>query len=70
MGERGEGMNTNLLDEINTNLKAQGLTWDDVRSALIEVIVWCGVLIIFTEMMKKVFGRSFTRFEKNVGTGE
>ena len=55
MGERGEGMNTSLWDKINTNLKAQGLTWDDVRSALIEVIVWCGVLIIFTEMMKKVF---------------
>ncbi len=47
-------MNTNLLDEINTNLKAQSLTWDDVRSALSEIIVWCGILIIFIEILKKV----------------
>ena len=49
-------MKINLWDETNSKLKDQGLTWDDVRSSLIEVIAWCGVLIIFANMMKKVFG--------------
>lgn len=48
-------MTINLWDETNSKLEAQGLTWDDVRTASIEMIVLCSVLIIITEMMKKVF---------------
>lgn len=62
-------MKISAWDEANSKLKAQGLTWDDVRPAIIQRIVWIGVLIIFTEMMK-VFERLFTQFKKNVGTGE
>lgn len=47
-------MNINLWDETNSKLKAQGLTWDDVRPAIIQRIVLCGALIIFAKMMKKV----------------
>lgn len=50
-------MKVSAWDEMNSKLKAQGLTWDDVRPAMIQRIVWIGVLIIFTEMMMKVFRR-------------